>query len=209
MILIKKINKSNNWLKKHLSDPYIKERNRRNLRSRAWFKLKEINESEKIFYTGMKVIDLGSNPGGWSEYALEKIGKSGIIFAYDILPMRPLKNVKFFRGDITDILIQKKMFILLKKYSWNIIMSDMSPNLSGCSIVDNVNMFKLSNIVLKISMSVLSTNGCLVMKLFQGYGFNEYIKKIFNMFKLVKIYKPRSSRVNSREVFIIARKYKI
>ncbi|VFP81154.1 Ribosomal RNA large subunit methyltransferase E [Buchnera aphidicola (Cinara kochiana kochiana)] len=209
MISIKRSNKSKNWLKRHFSDPYVKERNRKKLRSRAWFKLKEINESEKIFHTGMKIIDLGSNPGGWSEYALEKIGKSGMIFAYDILPMRPLKNVTFFHVDIANILVQRKIFISLKKYSWNVIMSDISPNISGCSIVDNVNMFKLSNIVLKISTSVLSMHGCLVMKLFQGYGFNEHVQKIFNMFKIVKIYKPRSSRVNSREVFIIARRIKI
>ncbi|VFP78231.1 Ribosomal RNA large subunit methyltransferase E [Buchnera aphidicola (Cinara cuneomaculata)] len=209
MIFIKRLNKSKNWLKKHFSDPYVKERNRKNLRSRAWFKLKEINESEKIFYTGMKIIDLGSHPGGWSEYAIGQIGKSGIIFAYDILPMRPLKNVKFFNGDITDIFIQKKMFLCLKEHSWNVVMSDISPNISGCSIVDNANMFKLSNIVLKISMSVLSKRGCLIMKLFQGHGFKEYIQKIFNIFNIVKIYKPRSSRVNSREVFIIARRFKM
>ncbi|MGI4816630.1 MAG: RlmE family RNA methyltransferase [Janthinobacterium lividum] len=205
MIIKKKSKNSNNWSSKYFTDPYIRERNKKNLRSRAWFKLKEINESEKIFNIGMKVIDLGSNPGGWSEYALQKIGNSGIIFAYDILPMHPLKNVTFFHEDVTDIHIQKKIFFNLKKNSWNVVMSDMSPNISGCSIVDNANMFKLNDVALKISMYVLLKNGCLIMKLFQGYGFKMYIKKICDFFKLVKIYKPRSSRFNSREVFIIAR----
>ncbi|VFP85001.1 Ribosomal RNA large subunit methyltransferase E [Buchnera aphidicola (Cinara splendens)] len=205
MIAKKKSKNSNNWLKKHFADPYIRARNKKNLRSRAWFKLKEINESEKIFNIGMKVIDLGSNPGGWSEYALQKIGNSGIIFAYDILPMRPLKNVTFFHEDVTDIRMQKKIFFNLRKNSWNVVMSDMSPNVSGFSIIDNTNMFKLNDVALKISMHVLLKNGCLIMKLFQGYGFNMYMKKICDVFKLVKIFKPCSSRINSREVFVIAR----
>ncbi|VFP85996.1 Ribosomal RNA large subunit methyltransferase E [Buchnera aphidicola (Cinara pseudotaxifoliae)] len=208
MIAKKKLNKSNNWLRKHFADPYVRERNKKNLRSRSWFKLKEINESEKIFNIGMKVIDLGSNPGGWSEYALQKIGNSGIIFAYDILPMRPLKQVTFFCEDVTDIYVQKKIFFSLKKNSWNVVMSDMSPNTSGFSIVDNANIFKLNDVALKISMHALLKNGCLIMKLFQGCGFNMHIQKIFDIFKLVKIYKPRSSRFNSREVFIVARGFK-
>ncbi|VFP88456.1 Ribosomal RNA large subunit methyltransferase E [Buchnera aphidicola (Cinara piceae)] len=209
MIFRKNLSSSKNWFRKHCKDPYVRERNRRNLRSRSWFKLKEINESEKIFEKGMNIIDLGSHPGGWSEYASQEIGHTGIIYAYDILPMRPLKNVTFFKGDITDIDIQKKMFFFLKKHSWNVVMSDMSPNISGCSIVDNVNVFKLSNIALKIAIRVLSSKGYLIIKLFHGHGFNKYIQKIYSKFIIVKVYKPRSSRVNSREVFIIARGFKI
>ncbi|VFP81533.1 SAM-dependent methyltransferase [Buchnera aphidicola] len=209
MIFRKNSRSSKNWFKKHCSDPYVKERNRRSLRSRSWFKLKEINESEKIFKKGMNIIDLGSNPGGWSEYASQEIGCSGVIFAYDILPMRPLKNVTFFNVDVSNTDVQKKMLFFLKKHSWNVVMSDMSPNISGCSIVDNVNTFKLSNIAVRIAVHVLSNTGYLIIKLFQGYGFNKYIQKIFSKFIIVKVYKPRSSRFNSREVFIIARGLKI
>ncbi|ABJ90704.1 ribosomal RNA large subunit methyltransferase E [Buchnera aphidicola] len=204
MILKKRSKSSKNWLKRNFNDPYIKERNKKKLRSRSWFKLKEIDESEKIFKKGMNVIDLGSNPGGWSEYTLKKIGKSGKIFACDILPMRFLKDIVFFCGDISNSDFLKKIFLFLDKYSWNVVMSDISPNICGYSVIDNSNMFKLSNIVLKISRHVLSNNGYLIIKLFQGYGFNKYMKKIRNIFELVKIYKPNASRVNSREVFIIA-----
>lgn len=204
MIIKKKLNNSKSWLKKNFRDPYIKERKRRNLRSRSWFKIKEINESEKIFKNNMYVIDLGSHPGGWSQYVHKKIGNSGIIIACDILPMKSLERVIFFCGDITKVEFFQKMLSIFKKYSWNVIMSDMSPNISGCSIVDNCNMFRLSNVVLKISKYVLSHCGYLIIKLFQGHGFNEYMKKIYNMFIYVKIYKPRSSRSNSSEIFIIA-----
>ncbi|VAX76633.1 RlmE family RNA methyltransferase [Buchnera aphidicola] len=209
MIFRKKINSSKSWLQRYFKDPYIKERNRKNLRSRAWFKLKEINELEKVFKKNMNVIDLGSNPGGWSEYVRQKIGKLGIILACDISPMRALDGVIFFHGDITQTDTLKKFFLIIKKYSWNVVMSDMSPNISGCSIVDNMNMFKLSDIVLDISIQVLSKTGYLIIKLFQGYGFDEYISKIYDLFSLVKIYKPRSSRDNSREVYIIASRCKI
>ncbi|WP_075433939.1 RlmE family RNA methyltransferase [Buchnera aphidicola] len=204
MVLKKSSNNSKRWLKKHFNDPYVKERNRKNVRSRAWFKLKEINESENIFKNKMNIMDLGSNPGGWSEYARKKIGKYGIIFACDVLPMKSLKNVTFFHGDITKTEFLEKFLLIVKEYSWNVVMSDMSPNISGCSVVDNANMFKLSNIVLKIAIQVLNFQGYLIIKLFQGYGFDEYMQKIYNTFNFVKIYKPKASCMNSREVFIIA-----
>lgn len=200
---------STSWLNRNFRDPYIKIRNVKNLRSRSWFKIKEIDEKYKIFEKGMNVIDLGASPGGWSEYLQEKIGNSGHILACDLLPMKPLKKVFFLQGDVSNKMILKKIISFSKKYCWNAIISDMSPNISGCSIVDNAKSFYLSDIAIFITNRLLSRKGYFILKLFQGTGFNQYLKKIYHAFVQVKVFKPKSSRMNSREIFIIACKRKI
>ncbi|WP_075432011.1 RlmE family RNA methyltransferase [Buchnera aphidicola] len=209
MNIKRRTNSSRNWLSRNFRDPYIKERNSKNLRARSWFKIKEIDDKYNIFQIGMNVIDLGSSPGGWSEYLQKKIGFSGHILACDLLPMRPLKRVIFLKGDIADSVILKKIVSISKQYHWNAIVSDMSPNISGCSIIDNSKAFDLSDSAIYIADRFLSRKGYFIIKLFQGGDFNQYIKKIYNIFVKVKIFKPNSSRAGSREVFIIAHGRKI
>lgn len=209
MIIKHRTKSSRNWLHRNFRDPYIKERNSKNLRARSWFKIKEIDERYNIFQIGMNVIDLGSSPGGWSEYLQKKIGFSGRVLACDLLPMRPLNRIIFLKGDLTNKVILKKFISLSEKYHWNAIVSDMSPNISGCSIIDNAKAFDLSDIAISIADRVLSKQGYFIMKLFQGGDFSQYIKKIYNIFVKVKIFKPNSSRASSREIFIIAHGRKI
>lgn len=195
---------SGRWLAKHFRDPYVKERNRRNLLSRSWFKIEEIDKHNNIFKIGMNVINLGASPGGWTEYLYKKVGLSGRIIACDILPMFYLKNVIFIQGDITKKIVLQNILSVSKNYIWNAIISDMSPNMSGFSIIDQNKIFFLSDIALSIVNSLLTKNGYFIVKLFQGEGFNQYLKKIYSEFINVKIFKPFSSRINSREVFVIA-----
>ncbi|CUR53229.1 RlmE family RNA methyltransferase [Buchnera aphidicola] len=209
MILKKYSLKSMNWFKNSLKDSFIRKRNKNNLRSRAWFKLEELDNYLKIFKKGMNIVDLGSSPGSWSQYAQKKIGLTGSIIACDILPMKKISNVIFVLGDISNFLIFEKLVSLSKNKICNVIMSDIAPNISGISIIDNEKFFYLCDVVLNVAFKILDKNGILIFKLFQGVGFKEYLKKIFKHFVIVKIFKPNSSRANSREVFIIASQRKI
>ncbi|AEH39830.1 ribosomal methytransferase [Buchnera aphidicola (Cinara tujafilina)] len=173
---------SGNWLHRNFHDLYIKKRNIKKLRSRSWFKIKEIDKKYNIFQKGMNIIDLGAAPGGWCEYLQEKIGQSGHILACDLIPIKPLKRVIFLQGDVSNKSIFKKIISISKRYYWNAIVSDMSPNISGCSVVDNARSFYLSDIAISIANILLSKNGYFIIKLFQGDGFNQYIKKINDIF---------------------------
>lgn len=204
----KKIINSNKWLKRHFCDKYVKLAYKKGFRSRAKFKLAELNNSDKIFQIGMNVIDLGSSPGSWSEYAVSKIGKQGKIVACDILPMLPIKNVHFIQGDIREKVIFDKLLHFIRLTPVNVVMSDMAPNMSGYSCIDIPKSIFLCNLALEVSKITLVQGGTLLLKLFQGEGFDTFLKKIYDLFSLVKIRKPYSSLTSSREVFIVAAKRK-
>lgn len=196
------------WLNNHFNDIYVKKRNIKKIRSRAWFKLESLDKKEKIFKSGMNVIDLGSSPGSWSQYAFSKVGILGNIIACDLKPMINIKGVNFILGDITQNNIFNKFISLSKHIVWNVIMSDMSPNISGISIIDSERSFYLADIALRISEKISFRKDFFIVKLFQGNGFNQYLKKISNIFKKVKIRKPNASRSSSREVFLVASGHK-
>ncbi|WP_367680845.1 RlmE family RNA methyltransferase [Buchnera aphidicola] len=197
--------KTNSWIKNHIKDYYVKESYKNNIRSRAWFKLKEIDEKENLFKLKHKIIDLGSAPGSWAQYAVSKIGNKGVVYAYDIKPMKPIKNVIFNQGDIVnDSSLLESLLNFFKTISIHVVMSDMSPNLTGVRLVDNVRSINLCNISLLIAKKVLKKNGFFLVKTFQGIELNQYINEIRKHFVLVKIYKPRSSRSFSRELYILA-----
>lgn len=150
----------------------------------------------------MSVVDLGSSPGSWSEYAVKIIGKEGWIVAYDILPMKPISDVLFFQKNINEKKILN--FFLKNNKKVNLIMSDMAPNMSGHSNIDIIKMFQLSELALNLTKEILLKNGTFLIKLFQGTGFSEYIQKLRLLFLKVNIYKPNSSQASSREVYIVA-----
>ncbi|CAL4321705.1 SAM-dependent methyltransferase [Buchnera aphidicola] len=198
----------NVWCKRQLKDKYVLESYQRKLRSRAWFKIDEIHQKFKIFKFGSTVIDLGSSPGSWSKYAIEKIGFTGKVISCDILPMNPIKNVIFLQGDFTKKNFFNKFLdqIIFKKV--NIIISDLSANTTGSNFLDSFNSIKLNSLSLKFVLKKLKKNGFFISKIFQGNGFIKHLKKIKNYFKEVYLFKPKSSRLKSREIFIIAKKLK-
>jgi len=204
MISKRKSNSSNRWLLEHFKDQYVKEAKKNNVRSRAWFKLEQLDKSHKLFKTGMNVIDLGAAPGSWSQYAISKVGKKGRIIACDILPIKPITGVDVFQGDFRNQKILNIMLNSLNNTKFHIVMSDMSPNITGNFSIDMPRILDLSKSALKISNHVLSKNGIFLLKSFQGEGFNDLYKEIKILFKTIKICKPKTSRTRSREIFILA-----
>ncbi|WP_343153335.1 SAM-dependent methyltransferase [Buchnera aphidicola (Mindarus keteleerifoliae)] len=192
------------WLKNHFRDFYVRECQKYNFRSRAWFKLKEIQEKFKILRKGMSLVDLGSSPGSWSEYAIKIVGKKSFFLAFDILPMKPIPGVDFFQKDINKGKILNFFYKNKNIKKVNLVMSDMAPNISGFFDIDMVKILKLSESALNLTKKILTKNGIFLIKLFQGSGFSDYIHRLRLLFLKVYIYKPNSSRSSSREVFIVA-----
>ncbi|XZR53220.1 MAG: SAM-dependent methyltransferase [Enterobacteriaceae bacterium] len=198
----------NNWLKRNFKDKYIYYTKKKKLRSRAWFKINEIQQHYKIFKPNMIIVDLGAAPGSWSKYASKYIGKNGFIIAYDIKKINPIKNVKCF---IENVLNNNFIENIKKHIGYNkvnMIMSDLSPNISGISSIDIPKTNNLIKIVIKILKNILKQGGICIIKIFQGYNYEYYIKYISFMFKKIKIFKPISSRLISKEIYILAFKFK-
>ncbi|CAL4326441.1 23S rRNA (uridine(2552)-2'-O)-methyltransferase RlmE [Buchnera aphidicola] len=204
MISQKKTKSSRRWLLEHFQDQYVKKAQKNKIRSRAWFKLEQLDKSYKLFKIGMNVIDLGASPGGWSQYAVHRIGKTGCVIACDILPMKPITGVNFFQGDFSNKKVLNLMLNSLNNIKPDLVMSDMAPNITGNFSIDMPRIINLCELALKISDYVLSKNGVFLLKGFQGEGFNEFYKKIKILFSKVKICKPKTSRTRSREIFILA-----
>ena len=169
-----------------------------------WFKLDEIQQSDKIFKPGMTVVDLGAAPGGWSQYAVTQIGNSGRIIACDLLPMDPIVGVDFLQGDFRDELVLKALLERVGDSKVQVVMSDMAPNMCGTPAVDIPRAMYLVELALEMSRDVLAPGGSFVVKVFQGEGFDEYLREIRSLFTKVKVRKPDSSRARSREVYIVA-----
>ncbi|XBC39584.1 MAG: SAM-dependent methyltransferase [Buchnera aphidicola (Chaetogeoica yunlongensis)] len=195
---------STHWLNEHFKDPYVKKVHKYKIRSRAWFKLHEIQLSHGILKSGMTVIDLGASPGSWSEYAIKKVGKFGRVIAYDKLPMLSIKNVIFFQKDVQKKCFFNSLSVDLNYKKINLVMSDMAPNMTGNSFVDYYRAILLSRLALDISIKILLKDGSLLVKAFYGRDFNEFLQEIRVFFSNVKICKPNSSRNRSREVYILA-----
>lgn len=193
------------WLKEHFSDPYVKKAHETGVRSRAAFKLIELQERDKLFKPGMVVIDLGAAPGGWSEQVIKWVGSKGCVIALDILPMAPIKGVEFIQGDFSEKEIIQTLLRRLAGVKVDWVLSDMSPNLSGIESVDQPRSIELAELALDLALQVLSAHGGFLTKIFQGAGFDELLMKIRQYFKKVVIRKPKASRGRSREVYILAR----
>lgn len=200
---------SSRWLQEHFSDKYVLQAQKKGLRSRAWFKLDEIQQKDKIFKSGMTVVDLGSAPGGWSQYAASKVGPVGQVIACDLLLMDPILGVDFLQGDFRD---EKTLKILLKHVNdkkVQVITSDMAPNMSEIPVVNILRSMHLAELALNMCCDILVSGGSFVVKVFQGEGFDKYLKKIRSLFLKVKIRKPDASRLRSREVYIVATGHRI
>lgn len=195
---------SSRWLQEHFSDKYVQQAQRKGLRSRAWFKLDEIQRTDKLFKPGMTVVDLGAAPGGWSQYVVTQIGNAGRIIACDILPMDPIVGVDFLQGDFRDELVLSALMERVGDNKVQVVMSDMAPNMSGTPAVDIPRAMYLVELALEMLRDVLEPGGSFLVKVFQGDGFDEYLRQIRSLFTTVKIRKPDASRARSREVYIVA-----
>jgi len=199
---------SKGWLQEHHSDKYVKDAKKKGLRSRATFKLEEIQAKDKLLKPGMTIVDLGAAPGGWSQFAVKHLGNEGKVIACDILPMDPIAGVDFLQGDFRE---EKVLSALLDKVGddmVDVVISDMAPNMSGNIGVDQPAAMYLVELALEMCREVLKPNGSFAVKVFQGEGFEQFMKDVRSLFKVVKTRKPDSSRARSREVFIVATGYK-
>ena len=195
---------SGRWLQEHFSDKYVQQAKKKGFRSRAWFKLEEIQQSDNIFKPGMTVVDLGAAPGGWSQYVVQQLGNKGRIIACDLLPMDPIVGVDFLQGDFRDELVLKALLDRVGDNKVQVVMSDMAPNMSGTPAVDIPRSMYLVELALDMCRDVLAPGGSFIVKVFQGEGFDEYLGQIRSLFTKVKVRKPDASRSRSREVYIVA-----
>jgi 23S rRNA (uridine2552-2'-O)-methyltransferase len=194
---------SGSWLKEHFDDHYVKKSKELGYRSRASFKLLELQEKDKLFRPGMTVVDLGAAPGGWSQIAAELVGHNGRVVASDILPMDPLPGVEFVQGDFTEEAVLQEILDLMDGARADLVISDMAPNMSGMNSIDQPAAMYLVELALEMARDVLKPNGNFVAKVFQGEGFDQYLSDVRTSFKKVITRKPDSSRARSREVYII------
>lgn len=200
---------SNRWLREHFRDKYVIQAKKQGLRSRAWFKLNELQQNDRLFKPGMTVVDLGASPGGWSQYAQTQIGSRGRVVACDILPMDDIVGVDFLQGDFREEAVMQAIMQCLNEEKAHVVMSDMAPNMSGVPAVDIPRAMYLAELALDMSKKVLAREGVFVVKVFQGESFDTYLKSIRSLFAKVKIRKPDASRLRSREVYIVAIGYKL
>ena len=199
---------SSRWLKEHFDDKYANEARRKGYRSRAIFKIEEIQNKDNILKSGMTVVDLGAAPGGWSQYAAKIVGDEGQVIACDILPMDPISGVSFLQGDFREEAVLDALLERIQPDMVDVVMSDMAPNMAGNLSVDQPRAMYLVELALDMCHQTLATGGSFVVKVFQGEGFDEYVKQVREAFKVVKVRKPDSSRSRSREVFIVANGFK-
>ena len=196
------------WMQEHFDDEYVKKAQRLGLRSRAVFKIEEINNKDKLIKSGMKVVDLGAAPGGWSEYAVKAVGESGQVIACDILGMDPIVGVDFLQGDFREEAVLDALLTRIGGKNIDVVMSDMAANMTGNETADSARSMYLVELALDMCHQVLKKNGSFVVKVFQGDGFDQFVKEARKVFKTVKTRKPESSRARSREVYLVATGFK-
>jgi 23S rRNA (uridine2552-2'-O)-methyltransferase len=197
---------SRRWLREHFNDPYVKQAHQSGLRSRAVFKLKQLDDRDRLFKPGMSVIDLGAAPGGWSQYVAERVGKKGRVIALDILPMEHISGVEFVQFDFHDEEAMETLLERLNEQKVDWVISDIAPNLSGIESVDLPRTIALAELALDLALKVLNAEGGFLTKVFQGEGFDAFLAQIRLHFKKIVIRKPDASRGRSREVYILARR---
>lgn len=199
---------SHKWLQEHHRDQYVKRAQTDGYRSRASYKLIEINQKDKIFKPGLIVVDLGAAPGGWSQVAAKLVGPGGKIIASDILNMDPIDKVDFVLGDFTNSVVLQNILDLLDNNLVDLVISDMAPNMSGIRGVDQTKAMYLIELALDMACEVLKPGGNFVVKVFHGEGFDHYMLELKKRFKRVTSRKPDASRSRSREVYVVAKNFK-
>lgn len=200
---------SKRWLKEHFSDIFVKKAQLQGYRSRAVYKLAEIDDRDSLLRPGISVLDLGAAPGGWTQLVCERLKGNGIIVAVDLLPISHLDNVNFILGDFQEEMVWNKITSILPEHSLDLLLSDLAPNMTGVLAVDIINVINLAEVAMECGFKLLKPGGSMLIKLFQGAGFEEIVKKMRINFKKVVLRKPSASRSRSREVYLLAKDYKI
>lgn len=195
---------SGRWLKEHFSDPHVKEARRRGYRSRAALKLDALDERDRLFRPGMTVVDLGAAPGGWSQLAAKRVGRTGRVIALDVLPMEPVRGVTFIQADFREEDALERLEAAMGGRGADLVLSDMAPNISGQDAVDQPRAMYLAELALDFARRWLNPDGTIVVKLFQGEGFDEFLAELKGAFKQVVVRKPPASRDRSREMYALA-----
>ena len=196
---------SSRWLKEHFDDPFVKMAQKDGYRSRASYKLLEVQEKDRILRPGMTVIDLGSAPGGWSQVTSRVIGDKGTLIASDILPMAAIADVTFIEGDFTEERVFNEIMDAVGNNPVDLVISDMAPNMSGVRTADQAAAMYLCELALDLASMVLRPGGYFLIKVFHGEGFDAYLRDVRSRFEKVQMRKPASSRDRSREQYLLAR----
>ncbi len=200
---------SRRWLAEHFDDQYVKMAQQQGLRSRAAFKLMELDDKYNLLRPGMRVVDLGSAPGSWTQVVQKALGGTGRIIALDILPMDALENVSFIQGDFTEDEPLARLEAELGGIQTDLVLSDLAPNMSGVGAVDQPRAMYLAELALEFAQQWLAPGGSFVVKVFHGEGFDNYVKQTRSMFEKVQVRKPSASRPRSREVYILGHRRKL
>ncbi len=200
---------SGSWRERQEKDPYVQRARKEGWRSRAVFKLEEIDRKERLLKPDMVCVDLGSAPGSWSQYVTETLKGRARIIAVDLLPMDALPEVEFIQGDFLEDAVFEQLLESIGPSGADLVLSDMAPNISGTKAVDQPRSMYLVELALDMARKVLKPGGSLVCKVFQGEGFDEFVKDARNSFKRVRVIKPKASRAGSREVYLVARNFSL
>ena len=200
---MKRTRTSKSWMSEHVSDSFVKQAQKDGYRSRAAYKLIEIDEKHNLFEENMTIVDLGSAPGSWSQVAIKRIGLKGKVIALDLLEMQPIKNVEFIQGDFRDNKVLIEVENKLKNSEIGLVISDMAPNISGIKVVDQSAAIYLNELALDFSCNWLKPNGHLLVKSFVGADFDSFVDSMNPFFKKVLRIKPSSSRGRSSEIFVL------
>ncbi|MDZ7662568.1 23S rRNA (uridine(2552)-2'-O)-methyltransferase RlmE [Thiohalophilus sp.] len=200
---------SKKWLTEHFDDPYVKKAQQEGWRSRAIYKLIEIDERDRLLKPGMTVVDLGAAPGGWSEYAARKVGDKGRVIALDLLPMDAIAGVEFIEGDFREEPVYERLLAVLEGRPVDLVMSDMAPNMSGMKAVDQPRAMYLAELSLELAQKVLKPGGDMLIKAFTGEGLDEFKREIRQHFAKLVVRKPKASRPRSPEIYLLARGYNV
>ena len=206
--MAKKRGSSKAWLKEHRDDVYVQRAQAEGYRSRACYKLLELNDKDKFIKPGMTVVDLGSAPGGWSQVAAQLVGHKGRVIASDILPMDAVAGVDFIQGDFTEQSVFDEIQAVIGESIPSVVLSDMAPNMSGIVSVDQPKAMYLVELALDMAVQMLPEGGVFAAKVFHGEGFDEWLKSVRTYFKTVNSRKPAASRPRSKEVYVVAKGFR-
>jgi 23S rRNA (uridine2552-2'-O)-methyltransferase len=201
---------SRDWVKRHLSDPFVKRSRDEGFRSRSVYKLSEIDATERLMKPGMTVVDLGSAPGGWSQWSIKKVGVRGKVVSIDLLEMVPVAGVHFIKGDFSTDEGRNAVIAAVggENAKVDLVISDMAPNMTGVAYTDQANLYALGDLAADFAVQFLKPNGAFLVKVFQGVGFEAFVKELRARFKSVAAKKPDASRDESRETYLLARELK-
>ncbi|MGH8501733.1 MAG: RlmE family RNA methyltransferase [Gammaproteobacteria bacterium] len=201
--------RARNWHRQHISEHYAHRAYEQGWRSRAVYKLEELDKRDHLFRPGMTVLDLGAAPGGWSQYAARRVGETGKVIALDMLPMQPLAGVEFVQADFRDESVLQQLSQRLGCRPLNLVMSDMAPNLTGVAAIDQPRVMDLAELSLQLARESLARGGDFLVKLFHGKGLDGYVSMVRRMFGKAALRKPAASRSQSREVYLVAKNYQL